>query len=193
MKEVFDRLLTVEEVQQQLIKTVTALSIPDHGQQLERMEAQVNKIADDPSWEKLQAMLPHVLQKISTIPKEIPMRHHHHFDLRSKGFIIGGITLLVTTMIAVGLLFSFWSENSRLHENDIKYRMIRQAVPGTALWADSIYHRNPNEVKRQTEKLEAQEETRRKAKVIAKQKEKQAREAAQRRSNEGKDKEHESQ
>ncbi len=108
---------------------------------------------------------------------EIPVRHQHHFDLRSKGFIIGSVILLITTAISVGLCFGYMRENSRLHENDIKFRMIRQQVPTVSTWADTTYLANPEFTKQQTEDLEAKETARNQAEAAAKQKEHVAKQA----------------
>ena len=43
---------------------------------------------------------------------------------------------LLTASISVGLCFSLYWKNSRLRENDNKYRMIRQIYPNTGRWVD---------------------------------------------------------
>lgn len=85
---------------------------------------------------------------ISKLPKVLPVRHHHHLEDGSRGFLIGGIILLIITAISVGLGFSLYRENSKLQVNDIKYRMIRQSYPNIALWADTTYHQNPEEAEK---------------------------------------------
>jgi hypothetical protein len=56
-----------------------------------------------------------------------------------------------------GLSFGLYRENTRMKENDIKFRMIRQSIPETARWADTTYHRNPKGIEHVVKKLEAQQ------------------------------------
>jgi hypothetical protein len=61
--------------------------------------------------------------------------------------------------------FGLIRENNRLQENDIKFRMIRQSIPETTRWADTIYHRNPEATERILKKLEAEQPSIMKAKA----------------------------
>ncbi|WP_114778728.1 hypothetical protein [Botryobacter ruber] len=91
---------------------------------------------------------------ISKLPKVLPVRHHHHFEDRSRGLLIGGIILLIITAVSVGLSFSLYRENSKLQENDMKYRMIRQSYPKVTLWADTTYQHDPVEAEKWVEQIE---------------------------------------
>lgn len=93
-----------------------------------------------------------------SIPDIITVQHHHHFNERSKGFIISAIILLLVTAGATGLCLSLWSENKLLHENALKYHMVRQINPRIARLTDSIYYNDPDEAEQATEKAEASEQ-----------------------------------
>jgi hypothetical protein len=69
---------------------------------------------------------------ISELPKVLPVEHHHYFEDKSKGFLIGGMVLLLVSALTVGLSLGLYRENTRMKENDIKYRMILQSFPNTA-------------------------------------------------------------
>jgi hypothetical protein len=43
----------------------------------------------------------------------LPVEHHHYFE-KTKGFLIGGIGLLIVTAITVGLSFGLYRENTRM-------------------------------------------------------------------------------
>ncbi|WP_147300358.1 hypothetical protein [Dyadobacter luteus] len=105
------------------------------------------------------------------------MKHHHHFDLRTKGFIVSAAILLIVAAISVGLAVTNSGENKRLHAMDVKYRMIRQVYPQIAAWSDSSYYLNPEFAERETVKLEAQELVVKDAEVLLKQKQREAKEA----------------
>lgn len=120
---------------------------PDCRSQFEELKALLKR--HDLSVQALQiyALIASIQETVTKLPKVLPVRHHHHFEDRSRGFLIGGIVCLVVNAISAGLCFSLYRENSRLQENNMKYRMIRQAHPETAQWADSAYIHAPEEVK----------------------------------------------
>ncbi|WP_162055470.1 hypothetical protein [Pontibacter pamirensis] len=112
----------------------------------------------------VQALQVHTLissfrDTISKLPKVLPVRHHHHFEDNSRGFVTGGIILLLTTAVSVGLSFGLYRENSRLVESGVKLKMIRQVYPGAALWVDSTFARNPEEAINLVEKLVEESDT----------------------------------
>ena len=49
------------------------------------------------------------------------------------------------------------TKNSRLHENDIKFRIVRQIKPNAAYQADTIYYQNPEEIEKKTKQLEVEQ------------------------------------
>jgi hypothetical protein len=73
-----------------------------------------------------------------------------------QGFLIGGKGLLLISAFTVGLSFGLYRENTRLKENEIKFRMIRQSIPETAQWADTTYHRDPEGTEKILKKLEVE-------------------------------------
>ncbi|MDO6389561.1 hypothetical protein Q4E40_05450 [Pontibacter sp. BT731] len=120
---------------------------PDCNSQFEELKALLKR--HDLSVQALQiyALIASLQEKITKLPKVLPVRHHHYFEDRSRGFVIGGIVCLLTVAISVGLSFSLYRENSRLEESDIKYRMVRQAYPDAVHWADSAFHQNSEDAK----------------------------------------------
>jgi hypothetical protein len=97
-------------------------------------------------------------------------KHHHHFNLQSRTFIISAAILLIVSAICVGIAVTNSGENNRLHVIDVKYRMVRQVNPEIAAWTDSIYYRNPELAEHETEKREAHELVLKDAEALLKQK-----------------------
>jgi len=120
---------------------------PECSSQFEELKALLKR--HDLSVQALQiyALIAAIQETVTKLPKVLPVRHHHHFEEKSRGFLIGGIVCLMVTAISAGLCLSLYRENSRLQENDMKYRMIRQAYPKAVHWADSAYNQNPEEAK----------------------------------------------
>jgi hypothetical protein len=103
--------------------------------------------------EQIQKQLDELQEKIKTIPEIIPVRHH--FDLRSKGFIIGGSILLITVAMSVGVAISTTIKYTHVNTNADKFRMVRQSFPDAAKWADTTYHASPEAAMKLTDSLEA--------------------------------------
>ncbi|TPE43327.1 hypothetical protein [Pontibacter mangrovi] len=106
---------------------------------------------------QLYALITSFWKAYTKLPKVLPVRHYHHFEDKSRGFIIGGFILLLATSVSVGLSFSLFRENGRLQESSIKYRLVRQEYPEAAFWADSTYLLAPEEAERRVELLEETE------------------------------------
>lgn len=110
------------------------------------------------------------VERFSTLIRELPeeIRILYRFEDKTKGFVIGGIILLLFSSVSVGISFHLWSENGRLHENDIKFRIVRQIAPSAACKADTIYYRNPEGMERKTKQLEAEQQAIARAEAAAK-------------------------
>jgi hypothetical protein len=128
---------------------------PDYSGQFEELKKLLRR--QDLSVQALQvhALISSFRDTISKLPKVLPVRHHHHFEDKSRGFVTGGIILLVTTAVSAGLSFGLYRENSRLQESDIKLRIIRQTCPKAAIGADSVYHLAPEEAEAWAKQKEA--------------------------------------
>jgi len=94
---------------------------------------------------------------IREIPKSVKVNVLHQFEDKARGFIIGGVTLLVVTALTTGAALYLRSDNRRMQENDIKFRMIRQIDPDIAYRTDTLYHRNPEAMEAETRRLEARQ------------------------------------
>jgi len=107
-------------------------------------------------------------------PKEMQVKIHHRFEDKTKGFIIGGLFILALLALLTGACFYLWSDNGKMKDNDIKFRMVRQIAPKVAYQADTLYYRDPEGMEKKTKKLEAQQFDIAEAEVAAKQMTKEA-------------------
>lgn len=94
---------------------------------------------------------------VRELPKAVKVNVLHQFEDKARGFIIGGITLLIVTALTIGSALYLWSDNRRMEENDIKFRMIRQTDPDIAYRTDTLYHQNPEAIEAETRRLEARQ------------------------------------
>jgi hypothetical protein len=151
--------------------------LPDHNKPIEELKATVSQHNLEYPATKIPAQLDEVKTIVENISKIIPVKHSHYFDTKSKGWVIAGVILLIATAISAGLNAHLWIENNRLHANDIKFRMIRQAYPVQANWAEQHHFNNPDTAENETIRLENEVEERSEAADIASQKEQEAKAA----------------
>jgi hypothetical protein len=151
--------------------------LPDYNKPIEELKTIVSQHNLEYPATKIQAQLDEVKTIVESIPKIIPVKHSHYFDPKSKGWVIAGVILLIVTAISTGLNAHLWVENNRLQANDMKYRMLRQAYPVQANWAEQHYFNNPDTAENETIRLENEAEERSEAIDIANQKEREAKAA----------------
>jgi len=184
MKKIEEQLDAIEEVLTQLVKKISAAEEQDKNQKvtpddsISIMLAEINtQLKKQPSGQLLISQMNGLQKSIETISQQSQVRHHHHFDLQSRGFIISAAILLIVSAISVGIAVTNSGENNRLHAMDVKYRMVRQINPEIAAWTDSIYYRNPELAEQETEKREAHELVIKDAEALLKQKQQETKNA----------------
>jgi hypothetical protein len=170
-EEIEDRLADAENVLALHGKRISSLEerkpeaqeikVPDYTRHFEELKTLVKQHSLAYSSLQIFAQINSFQKTISELPKVLPVEHHHYFTDKSKGFIIGGmglllISALLISALTVGLSFGLYRENTRIKENDIKYRMIRQSIPEAAKWADTTYHLNPEVAEKVVKKQEAE-------------------------------------
>lgn len=151
--------------------------LPDYNKPIEDLKITVSQHNLEYLATKIQAQLDEVKTIVESIPKIIPVKHSHYFDPKSKGWVIAGVILLTVTAVSTGLNAHLWVENNRLQPNDIKFRMIRQAYPVQANWAEQHYFNNPDIAESETIRLENEAKERSEAVDLANQKEREAKAA----------------
>ncbi|MDP2414288.1 hypothetical protein [Daejeonella sp.] len=181
------RLEELEEVVQRTVNKVQELEnrkiefpkmqIPDYTGQFEVIKRELSRVNHSYPVEKINDQIKTIENLSHRVPEVIKVRHHHHFQEKSKGIIIAAVILILVSSISAGVAISIWKDNGRMNENSVKFRMIRQSHPDVAYWADTVYHRNPESIKRITEKLEAKQLAIAQAEAAVKQKEQETEEA----------------
>jgi hypothetical protein len=91
---------------------------------------------------EIQAHLAVLKTRLDSVPEAIPVKHEHRFDLKSKGWIISGMILLIVTAVATGLAGYLINKNSGYYATTLKYRLAKQVVPRVTGWIDSVYQKD---------------------------------------------------
>ena len=184
MKKIEEQLDAIEEVLTQLVRKISATEEQNKNQKVTPDESigillnEINtQLKKQPSGQLLTAQINGLQKSIEAISQQSEVKHHHHFDLQSRGFIISAAILLIVSAISVGIAVTNSDENSRLHAMDVKYRMVRQINPQIAAWTDSIYYHNPELTEQETEKREAHELVIKDAEALLKQKQQETKNA----------------
>lgn len=110
----------------------------------------------------------------NNFPKEMQVKLLHRFENKTKGFIIGGLVLFALSAVLIGICLYLWSDNGKMKDNDIKFRMVRQIAPNVAYQAETLYYPNPEGMQKKTKQLEAQQLDLAEAEAAAKEAEKEA-------------------
>ena len=159
------------------IERLILQSISDQEKLMEELKAEINQHNLAYPAQQIQAQINDLRKEVACIPKVIPVKNHHHLDVKTGPFIIAGTLLLIFVALSAGLNIYLWTANSRFKANDIKFRMTRQMYPVQANEADSEYTRDPTAMKKLTVKYETEALERSQAADIVKQKEREAKEA----------------
>ncbi|MBS1529128.1 MAG: hypothetical protein JSU01_02370 [Bacteroidetes bacterium] len=159
MKEHNEQLDLIEEALQQLIQRLAAIEEklnrltdtkpPEQASiDTEPLQSELQETRQDfkQLGEKILAPIRQLNERVAGIPTRMPVEHHHHFNERSKGFIIGAFILLIVTAGSSGLSLSLWSENRSLHSQEVKYGLVGLVSPWAVHWADTAYARDPEGV-----------------------------------------------
>jgi len=81
----------------------------------------------------------------------------HRFEDKTKGFIIGALSLFTLSAILTGICLHLWRDNSEMRDNDTKFRMVRQISPNIAHRAETLNHSDPEGMEKKTKQLEAEQ------------------------------------
>lgn len=128
--------------------------------------------------QNLTAAVKQIIQRQEALfkdfPNELKVKLLHRFEDNNKGFIICGVILVAISALLTGICLHLWSDNGKMKDNDVKFRMVRQMVPNIAYRADTMYYSDPEAMEKKTKKLEAQQLALAKAEEVARKTEQEA-------------------
>jgi hypothetical protein len=177
---------TNEEIIEQLVKKVNELEkrkvdIPDYAAQFEELKIWIQQQMPDytkPLEELARLVIQHNISYpgreiqtqigelkgiVAKIPKNIPVKHQHYFDPKSKGWVIAGVTLLIVVAVTTGLSVHLFVENRRIEAADVMFRVAKQAYPEVTNEIEDRYAKDP--VKMEAKLIELEAEALRKARA----------------------------
>ncbi|WP_418697726.1 hypothetical protein [Bacteroides sp.] len=122
--------------------------------ELESHAAQTNELIKE-GFQKQQEQLDELEQKLQKQQdKPIPVQKHlHSIELRSSKVVIALVSLGVALLSSVSYNFYQLAANSRLSDNDIKFRYIKafgEITPENLLKLETIFEYEPNKQKQRS-------------------------------------------
>ena len=118
-----------------------------------------------------------IKRQTDKIPTSIQIKHH--VAPSSFGILAIIITLVLTSVLALGWGIASYNEKQTLKANNIKYRMVMHRFPSLIPGIDSVYYENPEKAELVISKLEEETELKKAAEVKRLEAEEIAREESQ--------------
>lgn len=114
---------------------------------------------------------------MSELPKRMKFQIEHRFTDQQRPYIIACVVMLLVWALSLFVSIQLYQENSTLHDNDIKFRMVRLFYPHVTLDIDSTYSASPKELEKWIKQEEERLHAIRKAEENAEQSEQEAKKA----------------
>jgi len=130
--------------------------MPDYPKSLHELERLMMQHNLSDACREIEMQIGDLKGIVAKIPKDIPVKHRHYFDPKSKGWVIAGVTLLIVVAITTGLSAHLYVENRRIEASDIKFRVARQAFPEIAREIEDRYAKDPEKMESKLIELEAE-------------------------------------
>lgn len=137
--------VTSLEKRQSKIEELDLATLPSKVNELETKvteTAEMRTIENTNQLEQFAKQLNGFDEKITAIPKEIPVIYNVQFDTKAKFVIrtILGLGIAVAVMLAISI--SLWIENSRRADETNKFLILRGFYPDVTRFIDSAYINN---------------------------------------------------
>ncbi len=170
---------TNEEIIEQLVKKVNELDkrkveTPDNTPQFEELKIWIQQqmpdytnslhelerlvMQHDLSYpgREIQTHIAELKGILAKIPKDIPVKHRHYFDPKSKGWVIAGVALLIIVAVTTGLSVHLFVENRRIEAAAVMFRVAKQAYPEITAEIEDRYAKDPDKMEAKLIELEAE-------------------------------------
>lgn len=142
MNELEEKVAMLEELIQGFLKRMTVVEtqmpeflnsfLQQYKETLDTIAARIeisNKRYDD---HKISLQIDTLTRLVSTMPKVIGVKNHHHFGKWSKSLIIGLATCFLLTTTSVGTALYLNHRNNRLNDEAYNFWLVRALYPEAA-------------------------------------------------------------
>ncbi|HEK20055.1 MAG: hypothetical protein C0191_00015 [Mucilaginibacter sp.] len=127
--------------------------------------------------QKIQQQIDAVSKMVSTMPKVIDVKNHHHFGAWSKSLIIGIVICFVLTASSIGTALYLNHRNDRLNSEAYNFWLVRALYPEAATTIERKLLEDPQAFIAKAEKEMERQQAIIAAKAVAEEADKKQREA----------------
>ncbi|MGY3054152.1 hypothetical protein ACVWYG_002355 [Pedobacter sp. UYEF25] len=152
IEQLLELFISRSKTQQEQLELIIGREIPNYEKQLSKILEVLADQEQIENLEKINKQLQLLVKNVPAIPKVIPVRHHHNFDLRSRPYFIGAAIVFITMALAFGGLLFLGFDRKELTREAEKFRVVRGSDPLMALAIDSLYLQDRESLMEKAEK-----------------------------------------
>lgn len=137
---------TPKNEQQSFVPEYPKIYIPDYTRELKFLNKQVQEFLKSDHQQQIDASMQRIESKIDSMPKVIPVRHHHHFEIRSVAFLVTfGLMLLsfVTAYFFYNGKQELKQANEEMRSDTLSYFLVKAYYPDVAKTLDKGFYADP--------------------------------------------------
>lgn len=137
---------TPKNEQQIFVPEYPKIYIPDYTRELKFQNKLVQEFLKSDHQQQIDASVQRIESKIDSMPKVIPVRHHHHFEIRSVAFLVTfGLMLLsfVTAYFFYNGKQELMQANEEMRSDTLSYFLVKAYYPDVAKTLDKGFYADP--------------------------------------------------
>ena len=137
---------TPKNEQQNFVPEYPKIYIPDYTRELKFLNKLVQEFLKSDHQQQIDASVQRIESKIDSMPTVIPVKHHHHFEIRS-------VTFLVTVGLMLGsfaMAYFFYNgkqelkqANEEMRSDTLSYFLVKAYYPNVAKTVDKGFYADP--------------------------------------------------
>ncbi|SEB22347.1 hypothetical protein [Pedobacter hartonius] len=153
MEQAIDSFIPKMQEMQTAITEQAKVKIPDYKEDFDKIIQFSQKTSEgiNKSLTHFKESVNVLIEVIQSIPKQEPVQHHHHFDIKSKVFVTSFVIMLLTVAVSIGLAVSFGIGYMKRYHEATSYSIVRAFYPKVAKYVDNAYSTNAEEIIREAE------------------------------------------
>lgn len=187
MNELEEKVIMLEELIQGFLKRMDKVEkdmpeflksfLNQYKETLDKIAARIEIASQRYDDQKIQQQIDAVSKLVSTMPKVLDVKNHHHFGAWSKSLIIGVVTCFVLTASSIGTALYLNNRNDKLNSEAYNFWLVRALYPEVATTIERKLQEDPQAFIAKAEKEMERQQAIMAAKAVAGEADRRQREA----------------